>query len=56
MELKTMWSEFYGGTITVKICKTLDEIPSSARYKYDDDETELSIYCDDNDQFYGVKL
>ena len=46
--MKTLYSEYYGGTITLQMCETLNDIPQSARYKYDDWEDGIT------DKFYAI--
>ncbi|MBU7006324.1 hypothetical protein [Phosphitispora fastidiosa] len=57
--IKHTWSEFYGGPINLIMVDNVKQIPDGARYKYTEEDTDISIYVyheEHEEFFYGVKL
>jgi len=64
--IKRVWSEFYGGYINIVMVGSVKEIPDGARYKYTEEDTDISVYIhhgqremlgdEIEETFYGTKL
>ncbi|RJQ33192.1 MAG: hypothetical protein C4562_01095 [Actinobacteria bacterium] len=64
--VKRVWSDFYGGMIDLVMVDSIKEIPDDARYKYTEEDTDVSVYVhhgqremlgdEIEETFYGVKL